>query len=161
MVKADTVLEELDLDALEFNALCPFPWSCYNCDKNSTTETAHYEPLEEYDRKGVVKCGNCGYKEVIHLYHEDEKRMNDAIEGEAYGIMVVTYWTGKHRVRLAVEEGPTILTEEREPRPHHPAFDETEHNMIAKFEKAALQMDLGGHVIKSDVGTPYNPEEYE
>jgi len=159
MVDAEELFEEGKTDGLEFGDDLQHFWKCYQCRADTATFAASYERIDGYDRKGVVRCDNCGYKELVHLFYKGEKRMTDLVRGdkddpEKIWMVLVYYWTGKHRVKALIERGPTVLDVYREPRPSHPGHQKAKHSDLTDLATAAKGMDMMDHLDYSELAVP-------
>jgi len=161
MVDDTTVLNDQDLRQVEYTQTANIPWLCLHCGETSMSGECMLEEVDGYERKALVKCGTCGFEDLIHLWHEDKKRMHDEIQGTEYMLTSFTYWTGKNRTRLLVEEDQ-VLQYTVEPRPHVVAEDSDDvFGEIPPLGEVAESIDMPDHMHHDTVGIPYKPNELE
>jgi len=141
MVSAVDLFDEGATHLVSFDQSSPHFWQCYRCEKTTQNIDTEYEPIEGYEKKGVVKCLNCGYIEVVHFHHTDMKRVHEQITTDrenvnAIDMQLFFYYTGKHKVKAVLEQGGVIVDVYREPKQQHPDFDSEKHGTIPSLSEA-------------------------
>jgi len=160
MIESAKVFVEEGKTEMDMEDAIPHYWQCYNCGESVFTSNPDYESIIGYERKGIVRCEDCGYTDIIHFWYRDEKTMNylppgQDVQKQEIGLVMTYYYTGKHRVKTLIEEGPKALSITREPRSEHPAYDG--HSAVPPLEKALKDTDMIPHMDYSQMALPNEP----
>lgn len=162
MVKAEELFDGTNTEGLVYNDAMRHYWRCFVCENDTFSGQVDVCDIEGYERKHLVRCGECGFTDLVHFWYRGQKRMNDLVLGdegdpERYKLTLDFYWTGKHVVKTMIEEGPVATTFHREPRSHHPAYSEPDHN-LPQLVPTLEDVEMEDHDDNSEMAVPHDAE---
>jgi len=163
MVHSSTLFKDGLAVVSSYDDTPSFFWQCPKCKANTLTEEVGFVSVDDYERKGIVKCPGCGTKDIVHFHYTDVKKMSDAISEKKYTIQMVYYYTGRYRVKAAVEgtkdKDPVVIDVLREPRTFHKEYDEEDHDSVPSMERATRESGFQDHREHHEIGISNKDEE--